>query len=127
MKKLSDIQGVDAIDVIADIIDPVTAILADEELKKLFTQKPRPHVLMLAKAILKRQKEAILEILAYLNGEDPSTFNPSILELPVMLIGLLNELESNEDLRSLFQLQQQKMAGASSGAVTEPTEETETT
>ena len=124
--KLSEIKGQDAIDVIADIIDPVTEIMADEVLRDMFVQKPRPHTLLLARAILKRQKKAILEILAYLNNESPDTFNPSLIELPVMLFNLINEIEGNEELMNLFHSQRQMMASVSSGAVTEPIKATET-
>ena len=123
--KLSEIRGEAAIDVIADIFDPVTEIMADEEIKKMYQMKPRPHTLLIAQAILKRQKKAILEILAYLNNEDPKTFKPSLIELPVMLVNLINEVESHEELASLFQSQPQKMASVSFGAVTPTTEETD--
>ena len=122
--KLSEIRGVDAIDVIADIIDPVTVIMADADIREVITQK-KP-TLIIAKVVLKKQKKAILEILAYLNNEDPKDFKPSILELPVMLVNLINEIEQDEELMSLFHSQPQMMASVSSGAVTQNTEETET-
>ena len=124
--KLSEIKGVDAIDVIADIIDPITAIMADEEVKKLAEMKPKPPTLLIAKTILKRQKKAILEILAYLHGENPKTYNPSLIELPIMLVNLINEIQSNEELMSLFHSQPQMSSSVSSGAVMENTEETRT-
>lgn len=124
--KLSEIRGEDAIDVIADIIDPVTAIMADEEIQKMYRQSPRPATLTIAQTILKRQKKAILEILAYLNNEDPRTFKPSLIQLPIMLVGLINEVKENEELVSLFHSQPQMMASASFGAVTQTTEGTET-
>ena len=82
--RLSEIKGVDAIDVIADIIDPVTVIMADADIKEVISQK-KP-TLIIAKVVLKKQKRAILDILAILNNEDPKTFNPSIIELPIMLV-----------------------------------------
>ena len=124
--KLSEIKGVVAIDVIADIIDPITAIMADEEVKKLAEMKPKPPTLLIAKTILKRQKKAILEILAYLHGENPKTYNPSLIELPIMLVNLINEIQSNEELMSLFHSQPQMSSSVSSGAVMENTEETRT-
>ena len=124
--KLSEIKGEDAIDVIADIIDPVTAIMADDVLKEMFTRVPRPATLTLAQAILKRQKKAILEILALLHNEKPEDFNPSLIELPVMLIGLINEIKEHEELESLFHSQPQKISSVSFGSATQNTEETET-
>ena len=124
--KLSEIKGVDAIEVVADIIDPVTSIMADEEVKKLAEMKPKPPTLLIAKTILKRQKKAILEILAILHGEDPKTYNPSLIELPILLVNLINEIQSNEELKSLFHSQPQMSSSVSSGAVMENTEETKT-
>lgn len=124
--KLSEIKGVDAIEVVADIIDPVTSIMADEEVKKLAEMKPKPPTLLIAKTVLKRQKKAILEILAILHGEDPKTYNPSLIELPILLVNLINEIQSNEELQSLFHSQPQMSSSVSSGAVMENTEETKT-
>lgn len=123
--KLSEIKGVDAIDAIADIIDPITAIMADDEIRKMMTVVPRPSVLTMAKTILKRKKKEILEILAVMHGENPETFNPSLLELPIMLVNLINEVQNNEELMSLFRSQHQMISNVSFGAVMENTEETE--
>lgn len=122
--KLSEIRGVDAIDVIADIIDPVTVIMADADIKEVISQK-KP-TLIIAKVVLKKQKRAILDILAILNNEDPKTFNPSIIELPIMLVNLINDIEGDKELMDLFHSQPQMMASVSSGAVTQNTEGTET-
>ena len=124
--KLSEIKGTDAIDVIADILDPITVIMADKEIKALATQTPRPPAITMARIILKNQKAAILEILARLNGEDPKTFNPSLIKLPFMLMELIKEISEDEDLASLFRGQPQMSSSVSSGAVMPTTEETET-
>lgn len=122
--KLSEIKGVDAIDAIADIIDPITAIMADIEIKKA-AQAKKPTI-VIVKLLLKRHKESILEILAYLNNENPKDFKPSLLELTVMLVSLINEISDNKELMSLFLSQPQMMASVSSGTVMVNTEETET-
>lgn len=124
--KLSEIKGVDAIEVVADIIDPVTKIMADAEIRILAEMKPKPPTIRIVKTVLKRQKEAILEILAILHGEDPKTYKPSVIELPILLINLFNEVQANEELMSLFHSQHQMSSSVSSGAVIQNTEETET-
>lgn len=117
--KLSEIRGEAAIDAIADIIDPVMDILADEEIQaEIKSGKPRA---MLVKPILKLKKKEILTILAILNGEEPATFNPNLIQLPVMLLGLLNEIEENKELADLFQSQRQMKEGVSFGVVTDST------
>lgn len=117
--KLSEIRGEAAIDAIADIIDPVMDILADEEIQaEIKSGKPRT---MLVKPILKKKKKEILTILAILNGEEPATFNPNLIQLPIMLLGLLNEIDENKELADLFQSQRQMKEGVSFGVVTDST------
>lgn len=123
--KLSEIKGVDAIDAIADMLDPITAIMADEEIRKLMSMVPRPSTLTIAKNIMKRKKKEILEILATMHGENPETFSPSLIELPIMLVNLINEVQGNEELMSLFRSQHQMISNVSFGAVMENTEGTE--
>ena len=123
--KLSEIKGVDAIDAIADMLDPITAIMADDEIRKLMSMVPRPSTLTIATKIMKKKKKEILEILAVMHGENPETFSPSLIELPIMLVNLINEVQNNEELMSLFRSQHQMISNVSFGAVTGNTEETE--
>ncbi len=122
--RLSDVKGVDAIDVIADIIDPVTVILADKDIQEAI-EKRKPY-LLIAKTILKKQKTAILEVLAILHKEDPKEFKPSLIELPIMLVQLVQDIMENEELASLFHLQEMTTASVSSFPVMQNTEGTET-
>lgn len=99
--KLSDIKDEAAIDAIADIIDPVMAIIADEEIQaELRSGKPRT---MLVAPILKKKKKEVVEILAILNGEKVENFHFNLVTLPVMLLQLLNEINDNKELADLFQ------------------------
>ena len=122
--RLSEIKGTDAIDVIADIIDPVTVILADKEIQEAIESR-KPY-LLIAKTILKNQKEAILEVLAVLHKEDPKEFKPSLIELPIMLVQLVQDVMNNKELVDLFQLQGVKTASVSSFPAMQNTEGTET-
>lgn len=122
--RLSEIKGTDAIDVIADIIDPVTVILADKEIEEAI-ESHKPY-LLIAKTILKNQKEAILEVLAVLHKENPKEFKPSLIELPIMLVQLVQDVMNNKELVDLFQSQGVKMASVSSFPAMQNTEGTET-
>jgi len=122
--KLSEIKGVDAVDAIADILEPVAVIFADEEIQKAIKAK-KPYIII-TQIILRRQKEAILEVLAVLNGADPKEFKPSLIELPIMLMQLVQEVTENKELVSLFHLQEQMTASVSSIPATPITEGTET-
>lgn len=123
MSKISEITGENAIDVIADILDPLSIILADKEVEK--TIKAQVPLIIKVQVVLKRQKKAILEVLAILNQKDPKEFNPSLIELPIMLMNLLKDIEDNPELASLFQSQGQTTTNVSFGSVMEDTQETE--
>ena len=89
--KLSEIKGEHALDVLADIIDPLTIICSDEEFKLMISSK-KPKLLMI-KYLLKHYKKEILTILALLNEEEVEKFKPSIVQLPMMILELLNDQE----------------------------------
>lgn len=121
--KLSDFKGEDALDVIADIMEPLAVIIEDDEIETVIKSgKPR---LIIAKTVLKRQKKPIMEILAILNNTPVDEFKPSLIELPVMLMELISDVMENPELASLFHLHPQKITDVSFGDATGDTQETE--
>lgn len=111
--KLSEIKGEKALDLLVDLIDPITLILADEEIVKIYRSK-LPNI-VLVKRLISCHKKEVLTILALLNEEDPETYEPSLLVLPMMLLDLLNDKE----LMDLFHSQDQMKGNGSSGSATE--------
>lgn len=111
--KLSEIKGERALEVLVDLIDPVTLIAADEEIVNTYKSKA-PKILLIKKLIENHKKE-VLTMLAILNGEDPATYEPSLIELPKMLLDLVQD----EELMNLFTSQNQKMGSVSSGSAME--------
>lgn len=114
--KLSDIKGEKALDLLVDLIDPVTAIMADEEITAIYRSK-KPKILLVKKLIENHKKE-VLTILALLNEEDPSTYEPSLIALPIMILDLVND----EELKDLFTSQRQMKGNVSSISAMENTE-----
>ena len=110
--KLSEIKGEKALEVVADLIDPVGRLMQDEKFKEYIDSDSK---LELIKYLLKNHKKDVLEILALLNGEDPKTYEPTLLSLPKMLMDLL----SDPDVMSLFGSQDQNTELASFGPATE--------
>ena len=89
--KLSEIKGERALDVLADLIEPVAEILSDKEIVAILQSGKAP-----AKAIklaLKNHKRAVLDMMAAIDGEDPETYQPSLFVLPKRLLDLLNDPE----------------------------------
>lgn len=116
--KLSEIKGEGALDVLAELLEPASAILADKKVAQIYnSNKPK---IELATYIIKIHKKEVIEILAVLDGEDPKTYADkiNIFTLPMKLLELLND----EDLLSFFQSQGQNMELTSSGSVMENTE-----
>ena len=131
MKKLSDFKGEEAIDVLADIIEPLGAIIADKEIqelrKKVLENKDKKDkdsvkIVAFVKPILKNHKHEVIEILARLNEQpvDEYAKTVGIFTLPIELTALL----SDPNMTSLFMSQSQTdvTSLASFGSATESTE-----
>lgn len=116
MKKLSDYKGDEAIELWADLLDPLTAIFTDQEIRKIVTSgKPKIEI---AKSLLKNYKTEVVEILIRI---DPLPIDG--LNIIVRLIDLLSEIGSDERIKSFFGYAEQvKTENESIGSVTENTE-----
>lgn len=100
--KLSDIKGERALDVLADIIDPVSTICADPEIQK--AAKSGLPKLAIVKMLLKTHKKEVIEIMAYLDGEEPESYEFSLVTLPNKLLEIMNDPE----VANLFTSQSQE-------------------
>lgn len=118
--RLSDFKGEEAIDVLADIIEPLSIILIDEEIQKLAEKKVAP--LFYVKPILKVHKKEIIEILAILDRKTVEDYKKdlNLLTLPMQVLELINDPE----VQNLFSSQGQSriIPLASSGPAMENTE-----
>lgn len=114
--KIYEITGEAAIDLLADIMEPMVEIVSDEEIRK--AAEKGTNNLRLVQMILKKKKKEVLKIMALIDQEDPETYAPNIFVLPKRLLELL----SLPEMRSLFFSQGQKNEGEHSGSVSENTE-----
>lgn len=112
--KLSDIKGEQALTAMADLIDPIAEIAQNKILVGLIRGKNYAEAVKLG---LKKHQKAILTILAILNQQDVDTYEPSLAEIPKMLLDLFNDKE----LLDLFQSQAQTTEKTSSVSVMENT------
>lgn len=113
MRRLADITGDEAMDVLADIIDPASEIAIDEKFMNLARSGQK---IKAVEYVIREHKKSILTIMAILEGEDPASYSPSIVRLPVILLEFLND----PDLQLLFPSQDPV---TSSGSAMENTEE----
>ena len=88
--KLSDYKNEDALDLLADIIDPVSEIMTDKELQKAVKGQNKLGVV---KAIIKSHKTEILQILATLDGVPVEEYECNVFTLPVRIMELVNDKE----------------------------------
>ena len=119
MKKLSDYQGEAAIELWADLLEPLTAILGDAEIAKV-VQSGKPRM-MIASTILKNHKKEAEEILLRIDPEPLDGLN-----IVVRLVGILVEIGERPDIKAFFGFAaQEKMESESSGSPTASTEDGE--
>lgn len=115
MRKLSEIKGEGAFDILADLIDLIGEIAEDKTFVALIRAGQKTKAI---KHALKTHKKALIRAMAILEGENPDTYSPSFLRLPAMLLEVFNDPE----LVALFPSEQ---TVTSSGSATENTEATE--
>lgn len=119
--KLSDYKGEQALDMLAELVEPAAAIMSDPNVAA-FAKSGKPLVKLLG-PLIKNHKPEIIEILAILDGETPEVYaeKVNIFTLPLKLVDLLND----PALKDLFTSQGQKTQEESSGSATATTEEKE--
>lgn len=119
MKKLSDYKGVEAIELTADIMEPLAMIFADKEILEL--SKQRGPMIRFIKPALKNHKIEVIEILARIEGVPVEEYvnKISVATLPMQILTLINDPQ----VRELFPSQGQKMDSQSSGPAMGSTKE----
>ena len=115
MKRLSEYRGEEAIDLLAELIDPAMEIMGDEEIRDMLAQR---KIGAAVKPILKAHKNAVIAILAILNGQTAENYDRkqiNVFTIPKLLLEILNDPE----LISLFSFAEQKEGVISSGSASE--------
>lgn len=116
--RLSDFKNEEALDLLVEILEPVSTVFSDEEVAVAYKEKGKLEAIKVA---IKNHKKEVLEILALLDGKDPEKYEISFLALPIKLLQILNDPE----LADLFSSQGQMGEAISFGSVMENTEEKE--
>ena len=115
MRKLSEIKNEDALDFIADIIEPLSRICGDPELAEYRKNGEKITVANLAKWVIKHHKSDVIECLAIIDGEPVEEYNRSVMEITFRVLEIMND----KDLISLFTSQSLTTEKTSSGSATE--------
>ena len=116
--KLSEIKGEQALDVLADLIEPASEIMTDKMVAATAKSGQKMRAIKLA---IKNHKKAVIEILAALDGADVDNYEVNVLTLPAKLLEIFND----PMVMNLFSSQVEKTEKTSSTPAMENIEESE--
>lgn len=117
MRRLSEFRGVDAVDVLAELMVPAVNIMQDERIQNML--KKQVTVAELASFAVKNYRDDIFSVLTIMSGEDE--YNPNVFELLNDVI----EIFSDTELLDFFGSQAQLNTSDAFGLAMEATTETE--
>lgn len=112
--KLSDFKDERAIEVVADLLEPIGRIAANQD----NAQARKGSPLQFAAAMLKNSKKEVMEILAVLSDTKPEDYHCTAASIFKDLLDMLNDPE----LMQLFGLRSQTKEETASGSAAENTE-----
>ena len=98
--RLSEIKGERAFKVLADLLDPIGEIIQDREFTVAWDTGTKLDAI---KVMLKKHPDSCRMILALLDGEDPDTYEVSLVTLPKKMMEIIDDPE----LMGLFSSQSQ--------------------
>ena len=111
MKRLSDYEDEAALDLWAELLEPIAEILADKELKDIWANQPKIKV---ATHILKRHQKEALQVLKAIDNE-PIT----AVSLPKKVIDFIIDAQNTPEFKDFFNsAEQENAASGTSGSAT---------
>lgn len=121
MKRISEFKDDEAMDVLAEILEPAVNIASNKEFVKTFRgdKDHKPNRIEAIKIVLKDNREDIVKIMAILNETPVEEFHYNLLTLPSMILQIFNDKE----LLVFFSTQGETDSATSFGSVTEITED----
>ena len=91
--KITDFKNEDAIELISDLIEPISEISTDKELVKLLKKGDKIKAIQQG---LKNHKSSIIQILAILNGVPVEEYSCNPITITKDLLVILNDKELME-------------------------------
>ena len=111
MRKLSEYKNEEALDLLADILEPVAHIFADKD----FVEQLQTNKMSAIQHVIRNHKSDVLTIMARLEGVSVDEYQCTIFTLPMALINMLND----PDLIDFFKSQGLKINEESFGSAME--------
>ncbi len=117
MRRLSDFKGDEAMELWADLLEPLTGILGDPEVAKVV--KSGKPMMLIASEILKSHKAEAVQIMQRIDDTPIDGLN-----IILRLVNLIKEIGENDTIKSFFgYAEQAKTETESSGSVMESIED----
>ena len=110
MKKLSDYKGDEAIELWADLLDPISTILTDEGVRKA-VQSGQPKI-TIVKEILKNHKKEAIDVMLRIDPEPIDAIN-----LVLRLAGVVADLGKYPGIKSFFGYAEEGQTDSESGGL----------
>lgn len=115
--RLEDFKGADAVELLADVMVPLSHIYSDDNIKKMW-KEGKKTIAEVASYALKTHKVYVLDIYEAMTGEKRNKATP------IKIIQLMLEISNDPELKDLFLMQgQENEPSTSSGSATENTED----
>ncbi len=87
MKKLNEYHDEEALDLLADLVEPVAELVADKEFAKAFDTNKAAAV----RIAIKAHKPTVMQILARLDGVPLEEYHCDLFTIPARLIELISD------------------------------------
>lgn len=127
MKKLSEFKDDEAMDVLADILEPASNLIGNANFKLAIRGDKKkgikPNRLQAIRIAIKENRTDVVKIMAILNEKPLEEFHYNLLTLPKMMLDIFNDKE----LIDFFSYQSEKDLQTLSGSAMENTEESPNT
>lgn len=120
MKRLSEYKDEQALDMLADLIDPVVNIFGDEKVANFLRNGNNIKAVQIA---IKNHSKDVITMLAILEGVPREEYHCNLLTLPKVLLNIFND----PDLMGFFDAQGEMALETPSGSATANIEEEENT
>lgn len=88
MRKISEYQDGDALDLLADLLEPAVEIIGDTKVQDAYKAGGKLRAIS---AAIKLHKGAVMEVMARMNDVPVKEYHCNFLTLPIMLLDLLND------------------------------------
>lgn len=120
MKKLSEYKDGEALDMMADMLDPLVSLTKNETFMRMINDKNASR-LEIVQVVLRECKQEMMQILATLNGVPVEEYHCSIASI----IKDMSAIFADKDFTDFFESQGQKSSDTTFGSVTENTGDAE--